>query len=278
MRLVPIPGLDKTIQGRSIRLSPSRRFVTDLMHYAKAVPSVPSQRTMRLDDLIEARATWENRISWCAIFTKAYATVAASQPELRRAYLPFPWPHLYEHPISVASFSVERKYRGEDCVFFVQVPRPESMSLVELDALIRHHRTVPVESVPSFRRALLLSRLPRPIRRMAWWMGLYTDGPSRAHFFGTFGISVVAALGAAGLHLLSPLSTTINYGVFEPDGSIDVRLVYDHRVIDGAPVARALTALEEVLHTQIRDELLGGPVEPTMRDAVPALSAGVGEA
>lgn len=44
--------------------------------------------------------------------------------------------------------------------------------------------------------------------------------------------------------------------MFEPDGSIDVRLIYDHRVIDGAPIARALTELEEVLHKRIRAELL----------------------
>ena len=37
------------------------------------------------------------RPSWCAIFTKAYAVVAARYPELRRAYLKFPFPRLYEH-------------------------------------------------------------------------------------------------------------------------------------------------------------------------------------
>jgi hypothetical protein len=115
----------------------------------------------------------------------------------------------------------------------------------------------PVDSVPSFSRAMTLSRLPLPLRRLVWWMGLFSDGACRAHFFGTFGISVVASLGAAGLHILSPLTTTINYGVFEPDGTIDVRLVYDHRVLDGAPTARALAALEDVLHGPIRDELLG---------------------
>ena len=66
----------------------------------------------------------------------------------------------------------------------------------------------------------------------------------------------MASLGAAGLHILSPLTTTINYGAFEPDGTLDVRLAYDHRVLDGAQVARALRAFEDVLHGEIRDELL----------------------
>jgi hypothetical protein len=256
MSFLPIPSVDRSIQGKWIGLSPQRRFVTDLLHHAKKIPSVPSQRRMHLADVVHARREQESRISWCAIFIKAYSIVAASRPELRRCFLPAPWGHLYEHPINVASFSVERTYRGEEGVFFTQVPRPETLSLEELDAIVRHHKSTPVEEVPNFARAMFLSRLPLPLRRLVWWLGLYSDGACRAHFFGTFGISVVASLGAAGLHLLSPLSTTLNYGAFEPDGSIDVRLVYDHRVLDGAPVARALAALEDVLHGEIRDELL----------------------
>ena len=214
---------------------------------------------MRLADVVAARRSQVNHLSWCAIFLKAYAIVSAAHPQLRRAYMPVPWPHLYEHPINVASFSLERVYRGEEGVFFAQIPRPESLSLVELDALVRRYKTAEVESVPSFSRALLLSRLPLPLRRLIWWLGLYSDGAYRAHFFGTFAISVVASFGAGALHILSPLTTTLNYGTFESDGTIDVRLTYDHRVVDGATVARALAALEDVLHTEIRAELLRIP-------------------
>ena len=57
------------------------------------------------------------------------------------------------------------------------------------------------------------------------------------------------------MHLLSPLTTTLNYGAFGEDGSLDVRLTYDHRVVDGATVARALGHLEEVLTGPIVNEL-----------------------
>lgn len=256
MALLPIPGVDSSIQGTWVGLSPQRKFVCDLLHYARKVPSVPSQRRMHLADVIAARRGQSRRVSWCAIFIKAYALVAAARPELRRSYLPWPWPHLYEHPINVASFSLERTYQGEEGVFFAQVPRPETLSLAQLDALVRRYKTLPVETVPSFQRAMLLSRLPRPLRRAVWSLGLYSDGAVRSHFFGTFGISVVASLGAAGLHLLSPMTTTLNYGVFEPGGGLDVRLAYDHRVLDGAPAARALAALEDALHGEILAELL----------------------
>jgi hypothetical protein len=251
----PIPY----VRGVKRRLSLPRRFICDLMHFSQQVPSIPMQRRMQLDDVLAARATWPNRPSWCAIFLKAYSIVAAERPELRRAFISFPWGHIYEHPENVASFSLERKYGNEDAVFFARVARPEALSLFELDSLVRQHKAAPIESVDSYRHALLLSRLPRPLRRFVWWLGLATDGMYRAHFFGTFAISVVASLGAASLHILSPLTTTLNYSPFEANGEIDVRLTYDHRVLDGAAVARAIVALEEVLHTEILNELRAGP-------------------
>ncbi|MEI6239542.1 MAG: hypothetical protein WCR51_04075 [Planctomycetia bacterium] len=270
MAYIPIPGVDSRIKGRWINLSPQRRFVCDLLHFAGRVPSVPSQRRMHLADVIEARGRTATRVSWCAIFIKAFSIVAAARPELRRCYLPWIWPHLYEHPINVASFTLEREYRGEPGVFFGKVPRPEQNSLRSLDAVVRHYQQAPVETVPTFRQAMLLSRFPLPVRRLVWWLGLYSDGACRGHFFGTFGISVVGSLGAAGLHILSPLTTTLNYGTFERDGTLDVRLTYDHRVLDGAPVARALGELEDVLHGEIRAELLALADEEGATEDLPA--------
>ena len=173
------------------------------------------------------------RPSWCAIFTKAYAIVAARRAQRRRAYLSFPRPHLYEH------FCTSRQSRlsalhGEEAVLFAHVRSPEDMPLAELDGQLRRFKEQPIESIGSFRHALKLSSLPRPIRRLGWWFALNCWGRSCADYIGTYGVSVYAGLGAASLHPLSPLTTTLNYGVVEADGSVDVRLVYDHRVLDGA--------------------------------------------
>lgn len=242
-------------RGHKISLSLPRRFICDLLHFAKKVPSVPMQRRMRLGNLISARAACSQRISWSAIFMKAYAIVSAEHPELRRTYMSVLWGHLYEHPKNVCAFSLEREYEGENGVFFAKIHEPEKHSLRELDTIVKYHKNSEISSIPSYRHTLLLSRLPKPIRRFLWWLGLETDGCHKAYCFGTYAVSVVASIGAASLHILSPLTTTLNYGVFEPDGSIDVRLTYDHRVLDGATVARAIVALEEVLHTQILQEL-----------------------
>src|SRR5947209_19882486 len=85
-------------RGFNLPLSLPRRFIGDMLHFTKAVPSIPVQRRMHLADLVAARAAAEPRPSWCSIFTKAYAFVTDATPALRRAYLSFPWPHLYQHP------------------------------------------------------------------------------------------------------------------------------------------------------------------------------------
>jgi hypothetical protein len=241
--------------GRNVSLSVPRRLICDLMHFAHRVPTVPVERRMKLAAVVAARQEAAPRPSWCAIFTKALALVAANRPELRRAYLTFPWAHLYEHPISVASIAFERRLGDEDVVLFAPVRWPEGRGLLEIDAKLRHFKEAPLEKISPFHRALRISRLPRPLRRLMWWFGLNVWGRKRSHYMGTFGVSVYSSLGAASLHPLSPLTTALNYGVIAEDGSVDVRLIYDHRVLDGATVARALQDMERVLQCEILAEL-----------------------
>lgn len=43
--------------------------------------------------------------------------------------------------------------------------------------------------------------------------------------------------------------------VVQEDGSVSVRITYDHRVLDGATAARTLMCLEDVLNGEILAEL-----------------------
>lgn len=219
---------------------------------------------MDLAELVEAREQTPQRVSWAAIFLKGYAIVSERRPELRRTFLSLPWGHLYEHPQNVASLGIERTYEDEEGIFFVKVSRPERLPLATLDELIRAHKEVELAAVDSFQRALWISSLPLLLRRIVWWLGLEVHGGCKAYHFGTYGVSAAASLGAAGLHILSPLATTLNYGRFDADGHIEVRLTYDHRVFDGGAIARALVELEKVLRTDILEELQTIPhVEPS---------------
>lgn len=245
-------------RGSTVPLSPLRRLMCDLLHFSRQVPLVAIERSLQLSEVIDARQSLrQHRPSWFALFLKAYALVAERHDEMRRSYLSFPWPRLHQHACNVANLAVARRVEGEDGVLTVQVRHPERMQLAEIDEFIRRARTEPVERFGDFRRQILLSRLPWPIRRLLWWAGLHVCGSWRAQYAGTFGVTGVAALGAASLHLLSPLTTTLTYGVFAEDGSVPVRLFYDHRVLDGVLPAEALQELEQTLHGPILDELRG---------------------
>jgi hypothetical protein len=213
----------------------------------------------RLRDQVEPRP------SWCAIFTKAYGQVAAEFPELRRAYLSFPWARLYEHSENIASVAIERMYEGENGVFFAQIRNPEKRLLMTLDSALRGYKEAPLAMIRDFRIAMRVSKLPLPIRRLAWWYAINVGGYCKAVSMGTFGVSVYSSLGAESLHPLTPLTTSLNYGVIQDNGDLAVRVIYDHRVMDGATVARALTRLDEVLHQGILVELRGLAERPSLK-------------
>jgi hypothetical protein len=241
--------------GFNLPLSLPRRFLGDLLHFAKQIPSIPVQRRLNVRRLVEARAVAYPRPSWCALFTKAYAIVNQSTPQLRRCYLSFPTPHLYQHPTSVASIAIGRPFGDEEAIFFAHLADVETRKPAAIDDKLRQYKTAALDSIGTFRRTLRVTRLPRPLRRLLWWAALNVSGRQRARIAGTFGVSVYGGLGASSLHPLSVLTTTLNYGFIEPNGDVDVRLVYDHRVLDGATVARALVDLESVLNHEILAEL-----------------------
>ena len=240
--------------GRSIPLSKPRRLVIDLLYFARGIPSLPVQKRMQLGAVAAARKAARERVQWSAIFLKGYALVAQEMPVLRRAYVKLPWPQLYEYPIVTASVMIERTYEGDRGLFSLLIRDASNKSLADLRARIGAGVTAPIESIKDFRRTLRTASWPRLLRRMAWWVGL-NIGRQRGNYFGTFGLSVYSALKVESLHPLSPLTSVVNYGYIDDDGGVNVRIIYDHRVMDGADVARALNRLEEVLNGPIVAEL-----------------------
>ncbi|MDK1493515.1 hypothetical protein QN219_26295 [Sinorhizobium sp. 7-81] len=244
------------MRGRALKLSPARRLVGDLMRFSIGVPRVTVQRQMNLGALQKARMAQQSKPSWMALFLKGYALLSKETPEFRRAYVKFPRPQLYEYPGSVASVAHEREHDGERVVLLSTIKTPERRSITELGELIQAARSRPVQEIKEFRRALKLARAPAPIRWLLMWLGL-NIGRQRARHFGTFQLSVYSGLGAESLNPLTPLTTIFNYGPIGEDGSVIVRIHYDHRVMDGANVARALERFEKILNGEIADEVAG---------------------
>lgn len=242
-------------RGRSVPVSDGRRLVNELMRQSRGVPLVTLRREMSIPALVEARKHGASRLSWVAIFAKAYSLVAERNVHLRRNWLSFPWGRIYEHPVSECAVLVEREWQGEETVLAAKIRAPETMPLEELDGHLKRFRTDPVRLISSFRQLLRIARYPAILRRFIFWSTLNWSGFKRCKRFGTF---MISSLGNFGCELLvphMPLTAYLTFGPISPDGNVPVTLAFDHRVMDGRHAARALQDMEQVLNTTLAREL-----------------------
>lgn len=242
------------VRARTIQLNSMRRFMVDMLRLAASVPGIPVQRRMRIGRLAAARNQMAERPSWTAIFAKAYGLVALEFPELRRAYVKLPWPHLCEYPASLAIVAFERMFQGEPVVFFTRINKPEARPIQLLSMIIRDRKNSPIEAISDFQWQRTVGGYPGPFRKLILWCSMNMARLRRLRF-GTFAITTVGALGAELMHPRGIVSTILSYGPIGDDGNVDVVIVFDHRVMDGATVARALRRLEETLNGAIIADL-----------------------
>ncbi|MCP3368078.1 acyltransferase [Bradyrhizobium cajani] len=249
------------MRGKPKNISLRRRLICDLMRASMDVPFVSLSRSLNVRPLLEARAGAVAPAGWAAMFVKAFALVAREEPILRTVYAKWPWPALYELPKSVALVAIARVEDGEECVIPQRIAAPEALPLAAVDAEIRRAKTAPIQDVPMFRKIMRATRLPYPLRRLSWAVGL-NFGRQRGNWFGSFAVSSVAAYGGGELHPITPGPFIVSYGVVEPDQTIHVVIRWDHRVTDAAPIARVLTKLEQALNTEIAAELRAAGSKP----------------
>ncbi|HET7885585.1 MAG TPA: acyltransferase [Bradyrhizobium sp.] len=253
------------MRGTKRKISLPRRFLIDFMHASMRVPAISFSRPLDIGPLMASRAMAASRPGWAAVFAKAFAIVAKDEAVLRTLYVKLPWPHFFELPRSVAMVAVARAEGGEEFILPEKVPDLESRSLADIDAQIRRAKNAPLEDVPNFRKILMASRLPLPLRRLSWYLG-QNFGRMCANNFGTFGVTSVAAYGPGELRAISPSPFLLSYGVVGPDNHIDVSLRWDHRITDAVAIARVLKRLEQVLNNEISAEIRSPRTQRTACD------------
>jgi hypothetical protein len=239
--------------ARFRRVSCNRALVLDLVALAAREAHFPVERTLDLVEVAALRQRAARRISWTVLFMKAYAAVAANCPQLRQAYCRWPWPRLCESAENVAMVAINREYGGEDRLCWGRFISPERSSLSELQDGLDTYQHEPVEQI--FRRQVRLSRFPGPLRRLALWLNLNFARKRRARRLGTFSMSTLAGQQALNRFHPTLLATSLTFGPLDERGRALVTLVCDHRVLDGALAARALTSLHNTMRGAIADEL-----------------------
>ncbi len=238
---------------RRLRLPRSRRLTIDVLHYYRLVPTCAHDRMMDLSRLAELRGQLPRRVSWSVLFIKAFGLVARKHPVLRQTYLRWPWPHLYQHPHSVAMVATHRELEGEPWLFWSRFTRPENKPLSDLQTTLENYQNAPIRDV--YLRQWQLSAFPTPIRRLLWWWTLNVSGVWRARRTGTFFLTTISGKGAEIQHPPAFLTTNMTFGPLDETGCCRVTIAYDHRLMDGSFVADCLAELEETLNGIIADEL-----------------------
>ena len=208
---------------------------------------------MPLAELAEARSRAAVRISWSALFIKAWGDVSSRHPSLRQTWRTFPWPHIFQHQTSVANLAVSRAHDGVDWLCWGLIRSPEHRSLPEIQAAIDAFSNEPVDR--QFRRQLKFSALPAIVRRAIWWWNLNIAGEKRATRLGTFSLTTVSGRGVSIQHPPTVMTTGLTFGPLDQHGRMTVTLVYDHRLMDGAFVADRLIDLEQQLNEAVLTEL-----------------------
>lgn len=217
------------------------------------MPTFAHDRVFNLGELVDARRNAQARISWPAIFMKAYALNAAKFHRLRQTWMNWPWPHLYQHQEHVGTLVVHRQFEDDDWLFWGRMTGLESRSLSDIQHDIDRFQSQPVEKV--FRRQLWLARKFQLFRRCAWWLTFNLSGKKKCKRLGTFFLSTISGSGAEIQNPPSMLTSGFTYGPIDKLGISRVTITYDHRILDGHHVAEILKGLEATLQTTILDEL-----------------------
>ena len=262
------------------RFTAARGCVSDVARLAREIPLFPVERTMPLGPLAAARVAVGNtasakhpagttRIGWAAVFLKAYALVAREMPVLRTWLVQgLPGIRLATAAESVATLAVNRIEDGEDRLFWARLAAPDARSLPEIQQFIVDCAAKPVEEM--FKRQLQLEMVPGFLRRTILRWNMNSFSRKRAARIGTFSLSTLAGMGATNRFHPTICTTSLSYAPLDDDGNCLVTLIADHRVLDGAVVARALARLEEVLCHEMLAELRGLATVSPAADRPPA--------
>lgn len=248
--------MSRPLKGRSIRLSPYRRLMAEWLTFGRSIPLVSIERKINVKKLISARLAAQPKPSWFPCILKAFSIASREVPEFRQAFMTFPFRRLYEHPVSSASILIERDVNGESVAYTYRLSRLEDRTLGEIDSRIRKAKNDPVSSVTSFRSTDRFARMPFLIRKLAIWIAMRASGQVKERFLGTFSCSSIHAAGAVPIQPICLQTSILTFGSVEPDGSLLLRLTFDHRVMDGVAAARGLVETENALNGPILEELL----------------------
>jgi pyruvate/2-oxoglutarate dehydrogenase complex dihydrolipoamide acyltransferase (E2) component len=215
------------------------------------------------------------RVTITAILLKAIGLAQRNHPSTRTTSTP--WGQILQLNEVVAGFTVEKFVDNEPAVFFGAIDNPDTKSLLDISAEVCEYATKEPDELPQLNLEHRFSNLPWLLRRIILVLGLVFPAVRLKYLGATFGFS---SLGRSGVKVVIPPcvgAVTFGMGAVEeravvhagkvvvrPMGTIVIN--FDHRLIDGAPVARFMQDVKELveggLAPIIETELKAANIKP----------------
>jgi hypothetical protein len=243
------------LMPRSSAVPLHRRWIADILHLGRQAHTVGTDLIVNVGAAAAARTARQPPVSWVSIWGRAVGLVARNRPELRTAYLPFPWPRMYVHPSMAVTVVIERQWRGAPAVFAQPIPNVDARTVSEIDDVLVPLKSLPVESVGAFRHIIRVSRFPLPLRRMLWSIVHGWSGRLRSKYIGSVAINSLPRTRIRITQIASPCSFLIYFGQAAPNGDMPVQVFWDHRVMDAIEVDRLFREIEAALNGEVVAEL-----------------------
>jgi hypothetical protein len=241
------------VLDRRTLIPPSRALPSDIASIGRRIPIARAELIVDLSLLSNSRSLASPRISWAAVFARAYGLVTDEVPCLRQTYMAWPFPHIYQHAQSTAMIAIQRDESPSPRLCFGRIVNPGGQSLTAVQSVLDRYQREPVAK--TFRKQVLFSRMPSPLRRLIWWLVMNVSGRRRSRQLGTFSISSLAGQGVFNRDHPTVCTSGLSYGPLGPRGECLLTLAYDHRLMDGMQAARALHRLRDHLQHTMVDEL-----------------------
>jgi hypothetical protein len=240
---------------RSSAVPLHRRWIADIIHLGRRAHTVGADLVVNVAAAAAARNARQPSVSWVSVWVRAVGLVARNHPELRTAYLPFPWPRLYVHPSMAVTVMIERQWQGAAAVFAQPIPNCDTRTVSEIEDVFVPLKGLPVENVGAFRHIIRISKFPLPLRRMLWGIAHGWSGRLRSKYLGNVAINSLPRTRIRMTQIASPCSFLIYFGQVAPNGDMPVQVFWDHRVMDAIEVDRLFREIEAALNNEVAAEL-----------------------
>lgn len=185
----------------------------------------------------------------------------------------------------VAGFTVERLIDSKPAVFFGAIESPDTKSLEQISQELQAHSTYDLSDINYLKKQDWFNRTPYLFRQIILWLALRLPALRLNHMKATFGLSSLGKLGMKAI--IPPCASTSTFGVGEVekravvrDNQIEIRpmmsitLIFDHRIVDGAPAARFLNDIRTLMEGELAQYLDDSQIPP-IQTLVPSDSAAV---